>query len=303
MTNQTKLGFLIAVMVLLAMAVTMWAANGTRPGSAPNAERPTSYPLAKFDIYRTGIPNYQLVWDFCTTFDFGKLQHLPRSGAPRPDGYYWVLLDEEERHIMPKVVEELQRIMGKDFPIAVSLVRFCKPDEATERAWLEDFKKRMAKTDIYRSGTPDFDLVMKSYRQLNDVITAMYPDGTVLQSVGIRVDGYYHVMVRQENWDVIRAIVAQIQKMTGEDFPISVSVGEVRPLGDVFGGRPCAITFFSLPDWQTLGFAAVMCSVVGMVLWRHWWAQWRMPVRSRVLTRVGPSSPYQWDRSYSPRRR
>ena len=274
--RKVRLGFLVALVAVLAIAGSAWA--GT-------SESSNDIDLAAFDIYRTGTPDYDLVWEFYTQFDIRVLEHLPRAGVPRPDGYYWVIVRQEERDVIDEMVEELQQIMGEDFPIAVSVSSPAPIDEANKRAMKDEFDKWVIENDIYRKGTPDLDLVMESIELLRDVMMA-YPS---VVAFGARIDGYYSVTIREENWDVIHAMVEEIQQMMGEDFPISVDVGNPTVFGDVFGGHRTTIQHGPLNFvHQTLAFAAASAGQAGMVLSGHWLDQ-VMPVNAWVYS---PTSRY-----------
>jgi len=243
MRKRIKLGVLTALIVLLAIAVPAWAGPPTPSTPSGGIE------LAHFDIYRTGTPDYDLVWQFYREFDVRNLEHLPRAGVARPDGYYWVIIVEEERDVIDEMVEEIQRIMGEDFPIAVSVSSPMPIDEATARALQDEFEK-LIERDIYRTGTPDLDLVKESRELLRDVIRDVnlrhprpaHDDRPYIVVTGVRIDGYYWVMIVEENWDVIHDVVEEIQRIMGEDFPIAVSVEEeIRRLGEVFAGHRCVI--------------------------------------------------------------
>ena len=282
MREKIKLGVLTALIALLAMGVTAWAA----PPPSGEAE-PTD-----FDIYRTGIPDYDLVWQFYTEFDIGSLEHMPRAGVPRPDGYYWVLVPQEERDTIDQMVEELQRIMGDDFPVAVSVSSSAPIDEAAVAA-LQAALTRLLDNDIYRTGNPDLELVSEFYEQF-DIGSLRFweyaDDCPYIVGMGVRVDGYLWLTIAEENWDVIYGTVAELRQIMGEDFPIAVSLQNYRPLSqanrtagsesatgettatssDVFGGHTCVIQRYLSSSQQTLAFAAASAGQAGMVLSGHW---------------------------------
>ena len=281
--RKVRLGFLVALVAVLSVA-------GSARAGTPEASN--GMDLADYDIYRTGIPDYDLVWQFYTEFDIGSLEHMPRAGVPRPDGYYWVIVRQEERDVIDEMVEELRRIMGDDFPIAVS-VSSPAPiiDEATARA-LKDKRDKLIERDIYRTGSPDLKLVKEFHEEFDSEkfekhLTYAQGNPPLIVGAGVRIDGYYCVSIREENWDAIYETVKEIQQITGEDLPIAVNVQNIRPLGDVFGGHRCTIQRHLSYDRQTLGFAAVSAGEVGMVLSGHWLGG-SMPVGSWVY------SPTSW---------
>ena len=224
MREKIKLGVLTALIVLLAIAVPAWA--GT-PAPSGDIE------LADFDIHRTGTPDYDLVWGFYTGFDVRNLEHLPRAGVPRPDGYYWVIVRQEERAAIHDMVQELQQLMGDDFPVAVSVSGPAAVDEA-EMAALQAGVARMLDEDIYRTGNPDLRLVTEFDEQF-DISSLEYTQGDppLIIALGVRFDGYFWIVLREENWDAIYDTVAKLQREMGEDFPIAVRVGLWGMLGEV----------------------------------------------------------------------
>ncbi len=296
MREKIKLGVLTALIALLAMGVTAWAAQ------PPSGEaEPTD-----FDIYRTGIPDYDLVWQFYTEFDIGSLEHLPRAGVPRPDGYYWVIVRQEERDTIDQMVEELQRIMGDDFPVAVSVSSPAPIDEAAMREVIGPDDIEWGKADIYRTGTPDHDLVKEFYKGFD--VRNLKHWSVLIVAAGARRDGYYWLLVREQNWDAIHHTVKELQQIMGEDFPIALEVGEYRPGGtitadnttidepmatssnDVCGGHRSVVQT-GLLSWsrQTLAFAATPGGGgVGMVLTGYFGEHQAMPLGGWVY------SPTSW---------
>jgi len=207
------------------------------------------------------------------------------------------------------MVEELQRIMGDDFPIAVSVSSSAPIDEAAVAA-LQAALTRLLDNDIYRTGNPDLELVSEFYEQF-DIGSLRFweyaDDCPYIVGMGVRVDGYLWLTIAEENWDVIYGTVAELRQIMGEDFPIAVSLQNYRPLSqanrtagsesatgettatssDVFGGHTCVIQRYLSSSQQTLAFAAASAGQAGMVLSGHWLDQ-VMPVNAWVY------SPTSW---------
>ena len=301
MREKIKLGVLTAVVALLALGLTVWAA----PPPSGEVE------LADFDIYRTGTPDYDLVLRSCGEVVPLVLEHLGRLGGPRADGYYWLPIEENQRDVVDDVIEQLQQMLGEDFPIAVSVVKE-KPapiDEAALAA-LEASVAKFFEDRAYQTGTPNLDLV----REFDEEYQESWLDQkywSEFVGMGCALDGYYELILKEENWDVINLAVCELQQMMGDDFPIAVRImSDFKRLGsagstdtedgtvastsassDVFGGHRTTIQTAPF-DWdrQTLAFAAVSGSEVGMVLSGHYQDE-IMPVGARVYS---PTSYYPW---------
>jgi len=236
--RKVRLGFLVALVAVLAIAGSAWA--GT-------SESSNDIDLAAFDIYRTGTPDYDLVWEFYTQFDIRVLEHLPRAGVPRPDGYYWVIVRQEERDVIDEMVEELQQIMGEDFPIAVSVSSPAPMDEAAMTTVITADDIEWGKADIYRTGTPDYDLVKEFYKGFDVRNLKHWSD--LIAAAGARRDGYYWLLVREENWDAIHHTIFELQQLMGENFPIAFEVGEYRPGGTIPVEETAGKSFWDI-DWS-----------------------------------------------------
>jgi hypothetical protein len=108
---------------------------------------------------------------------------------------------------------------------------------------------------------------------------------------GYTVDGYYLLMIKEENWDAIHHTVYELQEMMGDDFPVAVMIiSDFNRLGgDVFGGHRTTIqTAPFVFSRQTLAFAAIYGGEAGMVLSGHYLSE-LMPVGARVYS---PTSYY-----------
>jgi hypothetical protein len=83
---------------------------------------------------------------------------------------------------------------------------------------------RVSDCDIYRVGTPDYDLVLRSCGDVGPLVLERlkWPGGP-------RADGYYWLPVEEDERDVVSDVIDQVQQTMGEDFPIAVSVIESRP--------------------------------------------------------------------------
>lgn len=233
MRKRVKLGVLTALIALLAIAVTAWARPPTPSGDID---------LAAFDIYRTGTPAYDLVLRSSGEVGPLVLEHLRWPGGARADGYYWLPIEEDERDIVHDVIEKVQQMMGEDFPIAVSVVRVGERPrdailaEAIEMGAIDEEGLAIllhgfdyGKAYIYRTGTPDYDLVKEFYKEF-DVRNLKYWSD-LISAVSASPDGYYWLLVREENWDAIHHTIFELQQLMGENFPIAFEVGEYRPLG------------------------------------------------------------------------
>ncbi len=86
-----------------------------------------------------------------------------------------------------------------------------------------------AYSDVYRTGTPNLDLVREFHEEFH-VCDLDYASGDerLIVFAGVRIDGYYWLMIREENWDVIYETVEQLQEAMGEDFPVAISVGSLE---------------------------------------------------------------------------
>lgn len=245
MGKKIKLSFIV---VLSALLILTAPAAGDRPAPSDDIE------LAYLDIYQTGTPAFDLVCESYHEFDSQNVRNmspLVAGVAVRPDGYYWVMLKEEDWDAVRHVVDELQQVMGEDFPIAVSVI---SPDGRTT-ADIEWSKIN----DIHRAGSPDYDLVREFAAEFN-VRNLKYASGDSPIIVGAfpRQDGYYWLIIREENWDAINHTADELQHMMGEDFPIAVTVGRLDLLaGDAFGGHRCVIQYYFVGSEQSLGFAAI----------------------------------------------
>jgi len=301
--EKIKLGILTAVVALLALGLTAWAA----PPPSGEAD------LADFDIYRTGTPDYDLVLRCCGEVGPLVLEQLRWAGGPRADGYYWLPIEENERDVVDDLIEELQQMMGEDFPIAVSVVE-TKPAPIGEAA-LAALEARVAEfleARTYKIGTPNLDLVRELHKEYREwrLDLKYWPE---FVATGYALDGYYELWMKDENWDAIHETVYELQQMMGDDFPVAVRIApDIRRLGtaasadtedgiaaattessDVFGGHWTTIqTALFEYDRQTLAFAAVYGSEVGMVLSGHYTNDTNkviMPVGARVYS---PTSYY-----------
>lgn len=228
--RKVRLGFLVALVAVLAIAGSAWA--GT-------SESSNDIDLAAFDIYRTGTPAYDLVLRSSGEVGPLVLEHLRWPGGARADGYYWLPIEEDERDIVHDVIEKVQQMMGEDFPIAVSVVRVGERPrdailaEAIEMGAIDEEGLAIllhgfdyGKADIYRTGTPDYDLVKEFYKEF-DVRNLKYWSD-LISAVSAGPDGYYWLLVREENWDAIHHTIFELQQLMGEDFPIAFEVGEYR---------------------------------------------------------------------------
>lgn len=116
MKEKIKLGVLAVAIALLAMGANAWAGHSPPPDDLE---------LASFDIYRTGTPNLDLVEEFYREFDIRDLKYasgderLIAFAGVRVDGYYFLIIAEENWDVIYETVEELQQIMGEDFPVAI----------------------------------------------------------------------------------------------------------------------------------------------------------------------------------------
>jgi hypothetical protein len=181
----------------LALGATAWAAP-----SSGEAE------LADFDIYRTASPDHDLVLRSSGQVGPLVLEHLRWPGGPRADGYYWVPIEESERDVIDDVIEQLQQMMGEDFPIAVSVVE-AKPAPIDEAA-LADLKARVGEFlnehVVYQTGTPNLDLVREFHEKYHESwLNQKYWSEAVM--TGYTADGYYLLILKEENWDVIHQTV------------------------------------------------------------------------------------------------
>lgn len=267
MREKIKLGVLAALIALLAIGVAAWAA----PPPSGEAE------LADFDIYRTGTPDYDLVLRSCGEVGPLVLEHLRWPGGPRADGYYWLPIEEDERDVVYEVIEQLQQMMGEDFPIAVGVVKERPvPIDEAARAAVEARVAEFIEARIYETGTPNLDLVREFDEKYQDSwLDQKY--WSELVGMGCSSDGYYELWMKEENWDVIHNTVYELQQMMGDDFPIAVRImSDFKRLGsagstdtedgtvatatessDVFGGHRTTIQTAPLVyDHQTLAFAA-----------------------------------------------
>lgn len=277
MRKKIQLGVLTAVVAFVVLGLTVWAV----PPPSGEAE------LADFDIYRTGTPDYDLVLRSCGEVGPLVLEHLTSPGGPRADGYYWLPIEENEGDVVDGVIEQLQQMMGEDFPIAVSVVeRRPAPIDEAARAAVEADLAEFLKNRIYRAGTPNLDQVREFAQEYH---WSWLDQEYWSEFVGTMcsLDGYYELILKEENWDVINLAVSKLQQMMGDDFPIAVRIWpDLERLGsagstdtedgavataiessDVFGGHKTTIqTAPFVFDPQTLAFAAISGSEVGMVL-------------------------------------
>ena len=302
MREKIQLGVLTAVIALLAIGLTAWAA----PPPSGEAEP------ADFDIYRTGTPDYDLVLRSYGEVVPRVLEHLRWPGGPRADGYYWLPIEEDERDVVHDVIEQLQQMMGEDFPIAVSVVKVepAPIDEAAQAALEADVAEFFDEHLVYQTGTPNLDLVREFHDESREFRTNL-KYWSEFAMTGYTVDGYYLLMIKEENWDVIHHTVYELQQMMGDDFPVTVMISDftfperfttaantetgdgtiatTSASNDVFGGHRTTIqTAPFVYDRQTLAFAAIYGGEVGMVLSGHYLYE-IMPVGARVYS---PTSYY-----------
>jgi hypothetical protein len=222
MKHKMNLGVLTGVIALLALGATAWAA-------APSDEAK----LADFDIYRTGTPDYDLVLQSCGEVGPLVLERLKWPGGPRADGYYWLPIEENERDVVDQVIEELQQIMGEDYPIAVGVVD--AKSATIDEAALADLEVRVREFRnehiVYQTGTPNLSLVREFNSESSGVLSNLrYRSEFVM--TGYTTDGYYLLTIKEGNWDVVHETVYELQQMMGEDFPIAIMIlPEPEPLG------------------------------------------------------------------------
>lgn len=290
--RKVRLGFLVALVATLSVAGGAYAQT---PESSNDID------LATFDVFRTGTPAYDLVLRSSGEVGPLVLEHLRWPGGVRADGYYWLPIEEDERDIVHDVIEKVQQMMGEDFPIAVSVVRVGERPrdailaEAIEMGAIDEEGLAIllhgfdyGKADIYRTGTPDYDLVKEFYKEF-DVRNLKYWSD-LISAVSAGPDGYYWLLVREDDWDRIQYTIDELRGLMGDDLPIAVEIGEYTHQGtaiqahglldeasvtatasDVFGGHRCVIQRGVLNyNVQTLGFAALRGGEVGMVLSGHY---------------------------------
>jgi hypothetical protein len=213
MRQNVRLGIVTAIIALVALSATALA-------TPPSGETK----LADSDIYRTGTPDYDLVLRFSGQVGPLVLERLKWPGGPRADGYYWLPIEEDERDVVSDVIEQIQQTMGEDFPIAVGVVE-AKPAPIDEAA-LADLEARVAEfleDRIYETGVPNLDLV----REFNEKYHESWLDSEYwpeFVGIGYSFDGYYELMMREENWDVINMAVHELKQMMGDDFPVAVRI-------------------------------------------------------------------------------
>jgi hypothetical protein len=211
--HKVKLGVLTGVIALVALGATAWAAP-------PSGEAK----LADHDIYRAGTPDYDLVLRSSGEVWPLVLEHLRWPGAPRADGYYWLPIEENERDVVDQVIEELQQMMGKDFPIAVSVVesRPALIDEAAQAA-VEARVAEFLEDRLLKTGTPNLDLAREFVEKYHESwLDPKY--WSEFGGIGYSLDGYCELMVKEENWDFINMAVHELQQMMGDGFPIAVRI-------------------------------------------------------------------------------
>lgn len=302
MREKIKVGVLTGVIALLAIGLTAWA-----PPPSGEAE-----PAHFNDIYRTGTPDYDLVLQSYGEVVPLVVEHLRWPGGPRADGYYWLPIEEGEQDVVHDVIEGLQQMMGKDFPIAVSVLKV-EPaliDEAAQAAIEAEVAEFFDEHRVYQIGTPNLDLVREFHDESREFRRNLEYQSEFVMT-GYTGDGYYLLVIREDNWDVVHHTVYELQQMMGDDFPITVIVSDftfperfttaantetgdgtvvaTRGGDDVFGGHKTTIQTAPLVwDHQTLAFAAVYGSTVGMVLSGHYLGE-IMPVNARVYS---PTSYY-----------
>lgn len=175
------------------------------------------------DVYRTGTPDYDLALESYTEVVALVLEHLRWPGGPRSDGYYWLPVQQDERDIVHDVVEEVRQTMGDDFPIAVSVVKVePAPVDGAARAALEvQVARFLDEHIIYQTGTPDLGLVREFHDESREFRTNL-KYWSEFPVAGYTVDGYYLLMIAEENWDAIHHTVHELQQMMGDDFPVTV---------------------------------------------------------------------------------
>jgi len=159
----------------------------------------------------------------------------------------------------------------------------------------------LAALDIYRTGTPDCDLVLRPFGEAAPLILE-----DLTRPGGPRADGYCWLPVEEYERDVVDDVIGIRQQLMGEDSPIAVQANNITPLNDattadadaardetvpragddVLGGHRCVVYSGPFFDVQTLGFAAVRAGQVGMVLSGHWDDE-RMPVNGWVYSPTG----------------
>jgi hypothetical protein len=220
MRQKVRLGIVTAIIALVALSATALA-------TPPSGETK----LADSDIHCTGTPDYDLVQRFSGQVGPLVLERLKWPGGPRADGYYWLPVEEDERDVVSDVIDQVQQTMGEDFPIAVSVIesRPALIDEAA-RAAVEASVAKFLEDRVYERGVPNLDLV----REFNEKYHESWLDPEYwpeFVGIGYSFDGYYELMMREENWDVINMAVHELQQMMGDDFPVAVRiVPDLKPL-------------------------------------------------------------------------